>query len=466
MLSWVEATVGSVHGRHRVLSLLVGSFVLVVVAAACVGVRERGLTRSPYLTEAFSDRVTVNWATDRSDEEATLRWGRTPSCRGHKSHATRIGISVRGTSEWQWRVDLAHLAPDRRYCYRPFLGRTDLLGRDGSLEFRTAPAPRDARPFSFAVLGDWGRASSEQSSVLRQIGRSPARFIVTVGDNAYPSGDQNSYGDLRDGAVFGDQGLPLVGQRPVFAAQGNHGFSTSLSYLQNFPSDIVARVSSGRYRQDEYCCVGDMGSAHEDYASAWYAFNWGSTRFYVLESAWVDGPDDYRSDFEAQWNGPVRGCPVCGRQLEWLRNDLAAHAATRVKFAFFHYPLHVDTSAEHSDQFTTGSGALEGLLASNRVTAAFSGHAHVYERNLPQLGSLVTYVTGGGGGGELSPINSCSPFDAYALGADSSCRAPLPNNEFDVFHYLLVVVNGDAVTVIPINANGGAFDPQILSGVP
>ena len=422
MLVGMNDAVG--RGRRRLtLGALGLCLVAALIAAACQEVTpDSRVTRSPYLTAEFGDRVTVNWATDRSEDEGSLHWGPSPTCSGHVTGATRTGIEVRRELQWQWRVNLAKLEAGRKYCYRPFLNQTDLLGDGHSIEFQAAPAAGDTSKFSFAVIGDWGQGGSEEASVLREIGRSQARFVVTVGDNAYPSGDQNSYGDLERGAVFGRNQLPSVGQRPIFAAQGNHGFLQNLPYLQSFPSDTAARASGGRFREDDYCCTKTMGSAHEDYASAWYAFDWGEARFYVLESAWADGAEDYQGDFDSHWSGPTSGCAICGQELSWLQRDLAAHTGTRAKFAFFHYPLHVDSSAERSDPFTSGGNALEGLLAANGVDIAFTGHADVYERNLPQVGGLVTYVTGGGGGA-LSPINSCSPFDAYALGAESSCRA-------------------------------------------
>ena len=60
-----------------------------------------------------------------------------------------------------------------------------------------------------------------------------------------------------------------------------------------------------------------------------YAFDWGNARYYVLEAAWSDTNGGYQGDFEAHWNGPVVGCPVCGTELQWLQTDLAAHAATK-----------------------------------------------------------------------------------------------------------------------------------------
>ena len=44
--------------------------------------------------------------------------------------------------------------------------------------------------------------------------------------------------------------------------------------------------SGGRYTRDTYCCV--YGSTSANYPSAWYAFDAGNARFYVLQAAWAD----------------------------------------------------------------------------------------------------------------------------------------------------------------------------------
>src|SRR5258705_448441 len=69
-------------------------------------------------------------------------------------------------------------------------------------------------PFSFAVLGDWGKTyatgNPDQANLMQQIAASGARFVVGAGDTAYPAGSQTSYGDLQQtgpdiSAVFGPQ---------------------------------------------------------------------------------------------------------------------------------------------------------------------------------------------------------------------------------------------------------------------
>jgi hypothetical protein len=197
------------------------------------------------------------------------------------------------------------------------------------------------------------------------------------------------------------------------------------------------------------------------YAAAWYAFDWGSARYYVLEGAWADSTGDYQSDYEAHWAGPISGCPACGAELQWLQSDLTAHAGTPVKFAFFHYPLHSDSSSQPSDSYLTGAGRLEGLLAGAGVNVVFNGHAHIYERNKPMIAGspMVSYVTGGGGA-PLGGVAHCSAFDAYAIGSSGTCNAPKPSSSQAVFHYLLVHVTPTSVTVMPTDENGNVFDAQ------
>ena len=322
----------------------------------------------------------------------------------------------------------------------------------------TAAAP--GASYSFAVLGDFGAGTAAEASVMSQIGRSPASFVVTVGDNVYNSGTDAEYGDLSAGNLFPRQYLPALGDRPIFAAEGNHGFTQDLPYLQNLSALTAAQASGGRFTQESYCCTATISGSH-NYPSAWYAFNWGSVRYYVLDAAFADGMGGYQGDFLAHWNGPVSGCAPCGAELTWLKSDLASHAGTPIKFAFFHYPLHADNGGQGSDAYLDGPNSLEGLLADNGVDIVFNGHAHQYERNLPQIAGkpLVSYVSGNGGD-PLGRISGCSAFDAYAIGSGSSCHAPKPASDANVYGFLLVTVNGARVTVTPTDSTGKTFDVQ------
>jgi Calcineurin-like phosphoesterase len=442
---------GARVGRTGALAAVL---LLVVALAGC-------LMRAPYMTDALPTTEVLNFATHDGTPAPAVTFGPSPGCNASTVTASLTGnITVGSQTEYQWNARLTGLSAKTSYCYDVTQGGTDQLN-GARPSFTTPLASGDTTPYSFAVLGDWGGGTQDETNVLSHIRSSGAQFVMTVGDNVYNDGTQTDYGDIGQGNVFTLANWPGGQSAPWFPAQGNHGFTQNLPYLQNFPESGAAFTSAGRYQQDAYCCLGVMPSSHT-YASAWYAFDWGNARFYVLEAAWSDSNGGYQGDFQAHWNGTVAGCSICGAELQWLKNDLAAHTGTAMKFAFFHYPLHVDNTAQPSDTFLDGPNGLEGVLANNGVKIVFNGHAHVYERNTPQIAGtpMVSYVTGGGGA-ELGKISTCSSFDAYAIGSGSSaCHAPAPTSDAQVFHFLKVSVNGRQVTVTPTDENGRTFDVQ------
>ena len=321
------------------------------------------------------------------------------------------------------------------------------------------------------MLGDWGAAGdaeagagNRQADLMTQLAQSGVRFALGTGDTAYPSGTQTNYGDLRQtgtnvSGVFAPQHWKKVGASiPFFNATGNHGFNST--FLSIWPQASAVASSSGRYAMETYCCVNGTNSA--SYPSAWYAFDAGNARFYVLEAVWSgsnDGTaDEYRNDYDAHWT-------PSSAEYQWLENDLRTHAS-QLKFAFFHFPMYSSNATELSDTWLRGPNSLEGLLARNGVDIGFSGHAHNYTRNVkPSDDSLVTYVTGGGGA-RLQPATRCGAPVAYAVGwsytiGGSSCGgAARPTSIDQVFHFLKVSVDGARVTVAPTDSLGRTFDVQ------
>ena len=428
------------------------------------------LKRYPYLTDATSTSVLVNFATDTPSSTATpvVTWGVAGGTCNTNTVNANAGISITvGVTEYQYKGKISGLSPNTSYCYRINQNNStpDLLGVDPSPTFTTAVSPGANTSYSYAVIGDFGAGTPEEANVLSQVAKSNASFIVTAGDNAYNGGSQSDYGDLTTGNVFAPAYWKQVGSKlPAFPAHGNHGFTTNLPYVQNWPEDSVVAASGGTQQQSPYCGVSPAPSCpgSTQYADTWYAFDWGVARYYVLEGAWSDscggaGPG-YNCDAQAHF-GSVAGCTPCGKELTWLQQDLAAHTSTPLKFAFWHYPLYSDNGGQPTDCYLnsqpaaacpsppyTGSYNLEGLLANNNVDVVFNGHAHEYERNRPQVAGnpLVNYVTGGGG-------------DPLTGGGCSSSYCAVSQG---IFHYLLVTVNGAHITVTPIDQNGVTFDAQ------
>jgi hypothetical protein len=421
------------------------------------------LTRYPYLTDLVRRHVTVNWATTTGIASASVTFGHraTESCTAHRVSATYTAIVVGHTHEKQWRASISRLRPGR-YCYRVFGDGKRLLGARAP-SFQRQVSTRSRGPYSFTVFGDWGQVDAgghnpDQARLMAEIAESPARFAVSTGDVAYPAGNQRNYGDLHQrgadtSAIFGPDFWTVAGSStPLFNALGNHGSNPTA--LLNWPQGLAVASSHGRYRMERRCCVN--GSTPMSFPSAWYAFNAGRARFYVLEAAWKDsnvgGGSLYRNDYEAHWRRR-------SDQFRWLKRDLARHPS-KVSFAFFHFPLHSSNPHETSDRWLNGRTRLEGFLGRHGVDIVFNGHAHVYQRNArvgPHM--PVSYVTGGGGA-HLQPVNACVGVDRYSIGWSSSAcgsASPPPTAEH-VYHFLLVTVHGTKVTVTPTDERGRTFD--------
>ena len=454
---------------------LIALFGISATSIAPLNSYSAALRRYPYLTDVVDPYATINWATDRSDTSGLLRYGKVgaETCTAHSVIPTKTPISVNGVPQYQWKAQL-HLQPGTQYCYRVYLGTSpvrqiDLLGSDPAPAFWTQVPAGANHPFSFVVFGDWGYVGSSgtnqyQANLMSLIAASGARFALTTGDNGYPDGNQKNLGDLVQtgadlSAVFGPSFWKLPGASlPIFPTLGNHGFSSSDANhpsLITWPQDRAVAMSLGRYTKETYCCV--EGTFSGEYPSAWYAFDAGPARFYVLEATWteanVGSADPYKVDYDYHWAPGTA-------QYEWLKNDLATHPSV-LKFAFFHYPIYSDNPQESASPYLLGSDGLEGLLQQSGVDLAFTGHAHIYERNLASPSGIPNYITGGGGA-ELGTLGTCTALDAYAIKFTTSGRAcgaaPVPTSAAQVYHFLKVTVNRTNVTVTPINSLGQTFD--------
>jgi len=461
---------------------LAGVFLLASAAAAPAPASASPnpeLTRYPYLTDVVGSNATVNFGTDTAKVSAVVKWGQAgvESCNAHTTTATKTFIQVNGVSEYQWKAQLSPLSANTTYCYRPYLGTSqiDLLGSDPTPQFITQVPAGSSQQFSFAVIGDWGKTyatgNPDQANLMQQIAASGARFVVGTGDTGYPAGSQKSYGDLQQSgldisAVFGPQYWTVVGKSiPMFNAEGNHAPTTT--FILDWPSSVAAAASGGQFQMNSYCCFD--GITAKSYGSVWYAFDVGNARIYILEAAWdgsnVGTGSQYQNDYDAHWAPGAQP-----NEYAWLQNDLAAHP-NQLKFAVFHYPLRSDQSSQTSDPYLGGAGHLEGLLNQYHVAMAFNGHAHIYQRNTAPPGGIISYVTGGGGAA-LAKIGGagCAPTDAYGIGwspssgTGSKCgSAPKPTSASQVFHFLLVTVNGNTVTVTPTDEMGRTFDVQTFN---
>ena len=266
--------------RARLTALLLAVSSIGVIAQIAEAPAARAavapqLTRYPYLTDVVQTYATVNFATDRSNTTAKLKYGRVgqESCTAHSVTASKTAIVVGTTSEYQWKAKLTGLSPNVKYCYRIFFGTTsiDLLGGDPSPQFWSALPAGSNQSYSFAVFGDWGDTDQQgnnpqQAALDASLGASGVRFALATGDTGYDSGSQLNYGDLnqtgfRVSSIFGPSFWPQAGDSvPLFSVPGNHG--ANATFFTNWPqaqavSSLEREVPDGDVLLCEQLQVGE-----------------------------------------------------------------------------------------------------------------------------------------------------------------------------------------------------------------
>ena len=246
--------------------------------------------------------------------------------------ATKTAISVNGSLQYQWKAQL-ELLPGTQYCYCVSPGSSpvteiDLLGRLFT-SFWTQMPMGATQSFSFAVFGRLGLrqflgANPYQANVITDC-LDGARFAVTTGDNGYPAAARRIMATYSRPVMLQRdlRAVLLDGTGPLYAdllSLGNHGLSSSDTNhpaLITWPQDRAVSVSGGRYTKDVYCCLNGTTSA--SYPSAWYAFDAGPARFYILNTAWTDSnvgtATEYKNDYDYHWR--ARHCSSSGCRRIW-----------------------------------------------------------------------------------------------------------------------------------------------------
>jgi acid phosphatase type 7 len=233
---------------------------------------------------------------------------------------------------------LTRLTPGMHYTYT-VRGDSGVLA-EGT--FRAAPVR--ATRFTFAVVGDFGSGTANETAVASLIASWHPDFVLTVGDNAYPLGSPG----LLDRDIFGPYAA-VMRESAWFPALGNH--------------DVKA--SGGKPELEAFHSLG---------SERWYRFAWGNSAVLVLDSDVPVGP----------------GSP----QLRFARTALAR--ASCFRFAAWHHPPWEPPASRIAPGLRHN---IVPLVEKDGVQVVFDGHLHAYARSRPHHG--VVYVAVGTGGAEL-----------------------------------------------------------------
>ena len=202
-------------------------------------------------------------------------------------------------------------------------------------------------PVRFAVIGDWGCGYDGQHAIAERMAAThaanPFEFVVSVGDNIYPNGNYEDFGEK-----FERPYDPFIKARvPFHTVFGNHD------------------VRDGRDAQLRYPLFGMNGRPY-------YTMQKGNgmLEFFLLDTTAMDD-----------------------RQLTWLDRSLEASTAIW-KVAIFHHPIYSSGKAHGSDMELRKK--VEPLFRKHGVQVGFSGDDHIYQRVTLQHG-IQYFVTGAAG---------------------------------------------------------------------
>jgi uncharacterized protein (TIGR03437 family) len=370
----------------------------------------------PYLQNLGADHVTIVWST-LENQSASVQYSTDASfSRSAPAGPVRTFLSSQtdmGFTFYQYQADLTGLSPGTAYSYRIIEGGAYATPESG-YPFST-PGPG---PVSFLVFGDSGDGSSHQLAVALQLVTEHPNFVIHVGDIAYQSGTYNEFT-----ANYFEYYYTLMRQVCFFTIAGNHEYITqnSAPYLALHapPTDTVPDLDRGKY----------------------YSFDWADMHFTALDANLLD---PYFADAQA-------------RMLAWFDNDLA-NARASWKIVFWHqtpYPI----SQHVGDPIDIAARALfVPILERHGVQLVLAGHEHNYQRSKPMRGGIpvppgtggTVYMVSGGGGGVLHNVSPQTFLD----------------QEFAVWHYLRVNVDGQTLTIHAIGTDGQEFDRLVLTQTP
>ena len=154
------------------------------------------LTRGPVAESVTQRSAIISFRTSARDHDSVLL-----------QNGTRIDAGT-GVSHV---ARLTRLTPGEHYAYT-------VEGGSGALAtgtFRAAPVGTSR--FTFAVVGDFGSGTSDETAVASLIQSWHPDFVLTVGDNAYPMGSK----ELLDRDIFRPYAA-VMRESAWFPALGNH----------------------------------------------------------------------------------------------------------------------------------------------------------------------------------------------------------------------------------------------------
>jgi hypothetical protein len=212
------------------------------------------------------------------------------------------------------------------------------------------------------AAGDIAACSSPGDNTTADMLDSLPGTVVTLGDNVYENGTAAEFANCYE---------PTWGRHKTrtLPSVGNHEYNTP--------------GATGYY--------GYFGAAAGDPSKGYYSFDLGAWHLIALNS-----------NCAAIGGTVAGGCGAQSPQVQWLRDDLAAHPRM-CTLAYLHHPR-FSSGTSHGDN--SGMTAIWQALYDYGAEILLAGHEHNYERFAPQTAAgaadpagVVEFVVGTGGRG-------------------------------------------------------------------
>ena len=281
----------------------------------------------------------------------------------------------------------------------------------------------------FAVVGDFGSPGQPELDVANRIKSWNPEYILTVGDNNYPSGaastiDTNIGQYYHDyiGNYTGAYGAGSPGYNRFFPSLGNHDWGDIANnptganpYLAYFTLPGTPVAGSGF----------TLPSPNPNTNERYYTFIQGPVQFFAIDSD-LNEPD---------------GTTATSVQGTWLKNALAA-STTPWQIVYFHHAAYTSTSRGNSTY-------MQWPFAQWGADAVIAGHDHTYERL--SVNGIPYFVDGLGGA---------------SLGSFSTPLAGSQVRYASNYGAMLIDANDTSITYQFITRTGVVIDTYTVSNTP
>jgi len=310
------------------------------------------LLRGPYLQVATPTSIVIRWRTDKPSD-SVVKIGGSPQSLGQ--------TFTENTTATEHEVKITGLQAETRYYYS-IGSQTAVLQSGDHNYFQTSAVAGKPGKYRFGLLGDCGTNSVIQDDVrarmMDYLGSNYMNAWLLLGDNAYSFGRDAEY----QSNFFNRYKDNLLKTYPLFPSPGNH----------DYDNDNPARQDDHKVPYYDVFTMPTQGEAGGEPSGteSFYSFDYGNVHFLSLDSY---GRED----------NSTRLYDTLGKQVQWIKKDLAANKNKDWVVAYWHHPPYSKGSRESDGdpEMTAIRQNFIRILERLGVDLIVCGHSHVYERS-------------------------------------------------------------------------------------